>query len=433
MLQKFQNITLLVLEDMENHKIDNTVHLDLPNLTHLQIDSGYWLLSRIRTHNVKVLHFSLYGSGALSVLQLKNFQTFMKTCNGLKHLIFKGFFPKAIAEYTMSSLEALDIFNANLSTDFHAFAMNHKSSLRNLTITKVSDNDDRRDIPRESEISKLVYFNMSLEKIVDLRSYHGEIKEVTPMKSLKNLTMLFPSHKKEEFLFFERLIPCCIAVEILNINLPSSKELEALRIISTLPKLKHLVLQTIDADATEEIQPTFKIEQIEKLTIFDRVSRVYIDLICGCPNIIKLEIINPYYDCRITAQDFERITESCTKLWKITLVGNFQVKEEDFEILDSVSLRLNLKIEVRHNEMREKLKNLKNHLTVMERSWHYDYEEENKDNYTIDRESKLPGFNNFYYMDDESESEDTSTSEDDTDDEESDLPFMEMIAMWNEY
>lgn len=319
-----------------------------------KIDTGaFKLLKHIRTHKIEFLH--MLCKHQWNFYLDEDFGSFLKTCTQLKHLTLKNAYSDAIMEIK-SQLETFEVINVKkIPSSFLYFLEAQKSSLKNLTL-------DAKKF--KTRIANFVYFEMSLDKLVDYREKHEGLEEVKNV-TVKNLAI---KGESDNFEYFKKIFPCFEMLEVLSVKLPAKQQLEFLRLLSTLPKLKYLKLDR--EKSTEELKPTFKFNRLEH-SILSRHFTVdqYVDIIRCCPNLTHLKIDKSWI-LQWTKNDFERIFEVCKNVKEITLsLVNQTITDEIFETLKNAALKFNLKVEAIGKDNIEKLKNAKNRLTVFSRKY----------------------------------------------------------------
>jgi hypothetical protein len=129
---------------------------------------------------------------------------------------------------------------------------------------------------------------MNLVKIFDARENHGQIYG-EKIGNLRELTIRVKNDRKEEFLFFKKMFESFEFLEVLNVNLPKSKEVFFLLLISKLKNLKHLKLSHVEHN--EKFLTTLKFEKIKKLTFYGEFGANATAIISLCDNLNTIEII----------------------------------------------------------------------------------------------------------------------------------------------
>lgn len=351
LLQNFTNITHLYLISLEKLKPEKLVEINLPSLTHLKMNSGYWLLPTFRNHKIEFLQFKI-----TSLDDHKIFENFLKTCGSLKHLIFEQRMPKInfdnfdfkLHTFEVSQLEELQI-------GLIKFLNTQKSSLKHL----------RLDVLNFShKLAYFAYFEMNLESFYDGRNSHEQIKKLKPIKSLKKLKLryptpqsrevkipkLSPTPEEAELSFRQQIFSCGESLEVLEISLIIFDEDDSFRIIAAgVPKLKHLILRNFMSWKNDDYEHNYEFPSTERLTIYVRYFASFTAKDIGnCfPNLIKLEIFHENYEngstIEITGDDMKILLEKCENLRGI-IIHDLEIPDEVVEVLKNIKYSINLSV-----------------------------------------------------------------------------------------
>jgi hypothetical protein len=285
-LRKFENLTTLITEDLFFTMDAIEGFYKMPNLTHVKSSLSN-ILERLPLDQLKVLHLVNYKNfvslkpdeDRLYPNQAKSFGKILERSKNLKHLIFTRFYTNQLLNFK-GNLETFEIVGVHsIPLQFKNFLKSQKKSLKNLTLDVLKFDD---------EISNFFYFEMNLVKIFDAREIHGQIYG-EKVGNLRELTIRVKNERKEEFLFFKKMFESFEFLEVLNVNLPKSKEVFFLLLISKLKNLKHLKLSHVEHN--EKFLTTLKFEKIKKLTFYGEFGANATAIISLCDNLNTVEII----------------------------------------------------------------------------------------------------------------------------------------------
>lgn len=344
-------MTTLVAEYMHDNGMKDDTKIDLPNLTHLRIGIlEIWLLPKIRSHQIECFYMSFLPSSDDIPDSENDLGAFLESCDKLKHFTLDNCYTNEIHKI-QSQLQTFEVIRGDehdgmLPSSFLQFLKAHKSSLKNLTLAIKFDN----------EIANYIYFEMSLDKIVDhnyLECKILELKEAT----VKNLAIKLHS----DFKFYSRLFKCCEMLEVLDVIMPYEKPFEFLGQLSNLPKLKYLKLKRYGI-TENEFNVLFKFKRLERLIIDCSFNAEYcVKLIRCCPALTHVKMYKT-----LTKENFDEIFKVCKDLKEIVFIIN-QVTDEDLESFKYIGSKISLKIEAFMAEFQqviEKLGDVKNRMTA---------------------------------------------------------------------
>lgn len=335
-LIKCQNLTTLVVE-VDFGNLDTTVKIDFPNLTHLK--SSVSVLPVIQSHKVKFLYLTR-GEGTWNRQKSLNLSKFIVTCSELKHLTYSGFWSNQICKLKnhLESLELRMIFDLSLNSK--PLFESQKASLKylSLDVYKIDDN-----------ITDFIYHEMNLEKLMDRRMEWGEMNKLKDI-AIKNLAL---NNDKENFT--QRLYPHCHNLEKLSINIV---RMDGIRLISRLPKLKHLKLRRNSFGV--KIEENLQFPQLEELILPEKNSHNYFNMVCGSSKLKRLGMAG---DISVLS-DFHIILECCPDIEEIDVGVIEDLTEDMSETLKIAASKVNVKCQVTKVDDFDKLVQLKSRLIV---------------------------------------------------------------------